>query len=107
MKLTVIDNVIGKNYQNLIEDNFSTSKIAWYFAENITNQASDMSSSGFSHTIFKDNIIVDSNSANIRISSYKDSFWYFIYGEQYNGFAILNTIYIDYNCQRTERTYLW
>ena len=56
MKLTVIDNVIGKNYQNLIEDNFSTSKIAWYFAENITNQASDMSSSGFSHTIFKDNI---------------------------------------------------
>ena len=55
MKLTVIDNVISKNYQNLIEDNFSTSKIAWYFAENITSQASDTSSSGFSHTIFKDN----------------------------------------------------
>ena len=55
MKLTVIDNVISKTYQNLIQDNFSTSKIAWYFAENITKKDSDMPSSGFSHTIFKDN----------------------------------------------------
>ena len=55
MKLTVIDNVISKTYQNLIQDNFSTSKIAWYFAENITKKTSDMPSSGFSHTIFKDN----------------------------------------------------
>ena len=54
MKLTVIDNVIGKNYQNLIEENFSNHKIAWYFAENITKQTSDIPSSGFSHTIFKD-----------------------------------------------------
>tara|TARA_B100001750_G_C15183418_1_gene435199 strand:+ start:22 stop:549 length:528 start_codon:yes stop_codon:yes gene_type:complete len=54
VKLTVIDNAIGKNYQNLIKENFSNHKIAWYFTENITKQTSNIPSSGFSHTIFKD-----------------------------------------------------
>ena len=54
MKITVIDDVISKGYQNLIEENFSSADIGWFYTETSTNDTKHDTYSGFSQLIFKD-----------------------------------------------------
>lgn len=54
MKLTVIDNVISKQYQDAIENDLSSASFPWYFHDGIT-QESDDKNSGFSNLVFGDN----------------------------------------------------
>ena len=53
-RLIIIDDVISKGYQNLIEDNFTSTSIPWQFVENITDDTriEKPNISGFAFNIF-------------------------------------------------------
>ena len=49
----------------------------------------------------KKDVKVSRNSNNIHISNYNSSFWKWVYGDEYNGFAIYNNIYLDHDENNT------